>query len=65
LKRPFTLLFPAFGNLFVECWRLFVVNYLWLVLLVLVLSTVTYAGNMRAGFIVRRGNGVGKSRRNF
>lgn len=43
MKWCFNCIFPSSNNLFRESLRLFAVNYIWLLLLVIILITVTYA----------------------
>lgn len=42
------MIFPASGQLFREGWRLFCVNYFWLLVLVLMASAATYADRVGA-----------------
>ena len=48
MDERFPFLFPSSGNLFWEGLRLFFVNYIWLLVLVLLLCIVTYADRVGA-----------------
>ncbi len=48
MNKRFPFIFPSSGNLFWEGVRLFFVNYVWLLILVLLLCIVTYADKVGA-----------------